>query len=359
MVVLLGLTLALTLGCVWIVVPPWSPATIVAAVLAIECSPYLFLVNAALLILIARIKPGRRPVVPLILAIANVCISTLPGLALLTGGYVPSGQKIPSQPVRVTTVKELAIPVTLGDHPSAIRAYLPQTSAPAPIVIAIYGGAWRHGDPSKDAALNGALARQGYAVFALNYRHSPQYRYPVALRDVRKQISLIEREALGYGADPSRIALLGHSSGGELALLSAFATGSSIRAVVSYSGAVDLAMGFKFPPHPDPIGVPSLIHDYIGQTPGEAPGRYAAASPLTSVRSGLPPALLIYGARDHVVDIRYAWKLRDALLAHRNSVTFVQFPWAEHGFEEVPFGLHAQIAQIEVKNFLAVTLAKR
>ncbi|MBV8196972.1 MAG: alpha/beta hydrolase, partial [Candidatus Eremiobacteraeota bacterium] len=336
---------------VWIVIPPFNALTIGLAVASIELSAYLLAVNVLLLALTLRRRGRSRTATGIVLAI-NCIVCALP-LFALANTEVDGSISYHNVSVPIT---ERAISVILGRERSHILAYLPAASRRTPAIFAVYGGAWRNGTPRSDAALNRKLAHQGYAVFALDYRHAPQYRFPAALDDVRSEVAFIRRNAARYNIDPGRTAMLGHSSGGELAALVAFEPGSPIRSLISYSGAVDLTMGWKYPPVPDPIGVRAVIQGYIGDTPARAPARYRAASPLDHVRRGLPPVLLIYGARDHVVDIRYAWKLRDALRAAGTSVTFSQLPWAEHAFEVVPFGLHAPIAYRATLTFLGSTL---
>ena len=337
--------------CVWIVIPPFNGLTIVLAVASIELSVYLLAFNVLFLALTLW-KAGRMRGVAAIVFAINCILCALPSAALVGTNVIDSiSHRDPN-----VAITERAIAVTLGPERSKIEAYLPAAAGRAPAIFAIYGGAWRNGTPRRDSTFNRALAHQGYAVFALDYRHAPEYRFPAALDDVRSEIELIRKNAGRYNIDPERTAVLGHSSGGELAALTAFDQGSPIDALISYSGAVDLTMGWKYPPVPDPIGVRDVIQDYIGDTPARAPDRYRAASPLDQVRRGLPPALLIYGARDHVVDIRYAWKFRDALRAAGTRVTFLQLPWTEHAFEYVPFGLHAPIAYRATLNFLAATL---
>ncbi len=343
----------LALLCVWIVIPPFNESTIILAVASIELSAYLLAVNLILLGLTLW-RGGRTRSAAAIVFAANCMVCALPSLAL-AGASLWSSPSYGSVNVPVT---ERTIPIRLGPQSSHMRAYVPASPRRTPVIFAIYGGAWHNGTPRNDAALNRALAHQGYAVFALDYRHAPKYRFPAALDDVRFEIASILKNARRYNIDPQRVAALGHSSGGELAELIAFAPGSPIRALISYSGAVDLTMGWKYPPVPDPIGIRAVIQEYIGDTPERAPYRYRAASPLDHVRRGLPPVLLIYGDRDHVVDIRYAWKFRDVLRAAGTSVTFLQLPWTEHAFEYVPFGLHAPIAYRATLNFLVETLGR-
>ncbi|MBV9262679.1 MAG: alpha/beta hydrolase [Candidatus Eremiobacteraeota bacterium] len=351
MAVLLIPAVFLLLLCVWIVIPPFNGLTIGLAVGSIELSVYMLALNV-LLFGATLLRRGRQDVAAEVVLAANCIICSLPSLAL-AGASLDRTALYRNVNVPIT---ERAISVTLGREHGQIQAYLPVASRRTPAIFAVYGGAWRNGTPHYDAALNRGLAHQGYAVFALDYRHAPKYRFPAALDDVRSEATFIRKNAARYNINPSATGMLGHSSGGELAALVAFDSRSAARALISYSGAIDLSMGWKYPPVPDPIGIRAVIEGYIGDIPARAPDRYRAASLLGHVRRGLPPVLLIYGTRDHVVDIRYAWKFRDALRAVGTRVTFVQLPWTEHAFEAVPFGLHAPVAYRATLNFLASTL---
>jgi acetyl esterase/lipase len=310
------------------------------------------LINVAVLAAILRSRSPLRTAI-VTLAALNIVLCSLPLTSILRSGTRPEW---PAESTRRGLVTESVIPIDLGDDRTAILAYLPATGPKNPIVFTVYGGSWQRGAPAKDAPLDRALAAGGYAVFALDYRHAPTYRFPVALNDVRSEVALILNNAVAYRADRTRVAILGHSSGGELAELCAFAPHAPFRALISYSGAIDLLKGYEILPRPDPIDVRSIIQAYMGVTPAKDPARYRSASPIYQVRRGLPPTLLIYADRDHVVDFGYAQTFRDALRSDGNEVTFVDLPWTEHGFEEVPFGLHSPIALHAVLEFLRRTL---
>jgi acetyl esterase/lipase len=353
-VILLTVVAALFVLCIWIVVPPPNGVAIVTTVVSIELSPYLLLLNVALLAAILR-SPAQVKTAAIVIVAINIILCSLP-----LGAVLRSGTRLewPMEGPGRAAVAASSIPIRLGDDRSEILAYLPATGSKHPIVFTIYGGAWERGSPDKDSSLDRALAADGYAVFALDYRHSPAYRYPVALDDVRSEVANILKDAPAYRADRTRVAILGHSSGGELAELCAFTPNAPFRALISYSGAIDLLKGYEILPRPDPIDVRSVIVAYMGSTPAENTDRYRSASPIYQVRRGLPPTLLIYADRDHVVDFGYAETFRDALRADGDDVTLVELPWAEHGYEEVPFGLHAPIALHAVEVFLQRTLRR-
>ncbi|HET9341464.1 MAG TPA: alpha/beta hydrolase [Candidatus Eremiobacteraceae bacterium] len=340
-----------TLLCVAIIVPPANRVMLIATVAAVELTPYILILSA--IGLFAALRFGGRLRTPVAsLAAINILFCAIPIVATVRSG-IPL--RLPVIP-RASDIVEFSVPVDLGVERTSIRAYLPRSGQNNPVVFAIYGGAWQWGSPDNDATLNRYLAARGYAVFALDYRHAPAYEFPTPLGDVRAEIALVTSQAKKYRIDTRRMAILGHSSGGQMAELSAFAPGTPFRALVSFSGAVDLTMGYEFPPSPDPIGVPEIISSYMGGTPVQMPGRYHAASPIDNVRCGSPPTLLIYGNRDHVVDFRSALRLRDALRSCGTDVTLLELPWTEHGFEDVPWGLHASIAFAEVETFLHRTL---
>lgn len=343
----------LALLCAWIVVPPFTLPLLIAAIVTIEYSPFLAAACIILLAFALRAPRSSQRTAAVTILAASLAVSAAPGLALISTYRAPQGG---AAPLRRSAIHTLRIPIALGAEHTEMRAFLPSSAGRHPMVLALYGGAWQRGGPYKNADINRDLAERGYAVFALDYRHAPQYTFPAAQDDVQTQLDFLVRHAKEYGADPQRIALIGHSSGGTLAMLNAFQPGSRVRAIVSYSGGIDMPNGYKYPPHPDPIGVPGVIYDYLGATPQNAPARYAAASPISRVRAGIAPILMLYGTRDHVVDIQSPRALRDELLAHHDPVTYIEFPWAEHAFEEVPFGLHGGVALRAVEVFLAKTL---
>jgi acetyl esterase len=102
-------------------------------------------------------------------------------------------------------------------------------------VVDIHGGGWFHGDKAKDEDLARRLARNGFRVVVPNYRLTPAYRFPAAVDDVLDAGSWSQSTA---GEGRRKVAFLGSSSGGNLAVEAALATGQP---GVSWSGPIDLA----------------------------------------------------------------------------------------------------------------------
>lgn len=227
------------------------------------------------------------------------------------------------------------------------------TAARYPCVVQIYGGAWQRGAPGDDPEVATYLASRGFVVFAIDYRHAPRWQWPVQIEDVRAALRWVREHAAAYDGDASRLALLGRSAGAHLAMLAAYEPEAPpIDAVVSLYGPVALADGYRNPPVPDPMAVRPIEEAFLGGTPDAVPDRYRAASPITYVTRPLPPTLLIYGSRDHVVLPRFGRLLDERLRATGTTSILLEIPWAEHAFDLLPNGLSGQISLYYTERFL-------
>jgi acetyl esterase/lipase len=63
------------------------------------------------------------------------------------------------------------------------------------------------------------LAKKGVGVACINYRLSPQFKYPTHIQDVARAFAWVYKNIAQYGGDPTRIFVSGHSAGGHLTAL--------------------------------------------------------------------------------------------------------------------------------------------
>jgi acetyl esterase/lipase len=259
--------------------------------------------------------------------------------------------------VRVTH----AVPaVSVNGKTLAAEVYQPVRRGPFPVIVQIYGGRWQGGEPTDFANFAEWIASAGYVVFAIDYRHAPAAHFPAQLDDIHASLAWIRDHAAEYDGDATKVVLMGRSAGAHLALLAAYTPGPiAVRAVVSYYGPTDLVDAYRNPPHPDPLHIRSVEETFIGAPPDRTPEQYAAASPVSHIRPGLPPTLLIYGARDHIVESRYGAQLGERLAAAGVPVAYLEIPWAEHAFDAVFSGVSSQIALYYTERFLARVTAAR
>ncbi|NEU83105.1 alpha/beta hydrolase [Nostoc sp. UIC 10630] len=244
--------------------------------------------------------------------------------------------------------------------PLKMEVYQPPQVGKYPAVIVIYGGAWQYGNPHANSEFNQYIAHQGYTVFAIDYRHAPKYQFPTQLDDVRTALNFIRKNAAAYEADPERMVLIGRSAGAHLAMLAAYQPDAPpIRAVVNYYGPVNLPGGYKTPPFPDPINTRAVLKAFMGGSLEELPNQYKIASPINYLTHPLPPTLLIYGSRDHLVEARFGRQMYESLHNSGNTAVFLQIPWAEHAFDAVFNGVSNQLALYHTERFLAWALFKQ
>jgi acetyl esterase/lipase len=224
---------------------------------------------------------------------------------------------------------------------------------PVPGVLVIHGGTWQTGDNSEGIALNAYLAARDHVVISINYRLAPQWPFPAARDDVLSAIAYVKTYAEELGVDASRLALLGRSAGGQLALLAAYTAGDpGIRGVVSLYGPTDMKFAYE---HPAPVRLRdtrALLESYLGGAPTAAEDAYFAASPINFVSEKSPATLLIHGARDGVVLAEESKRLEDKLLQAGVKHLFLQLPWATHECDRSFGGPCGQIATYAVERFL-------
>ncbi|MDQ2914904.1 MAG: alpha/beta hydrolase [Chloroflexota bacterium] len=259
-------------------------------------------------------------------------------LALIAGLSVPAS---PSAGSELTSSRELVIRRDLqygvaGGERLLLDAYLVSGQAARPAVVFVHGGGFRAGDkafvaPGEQAftTIGTALARDGYAVFAINYRLAPRFRFPAAEHDVLAAVGWVRSHAHALGVDPGRIALFGASAGANLAALAAtdrkgaLGRGTRVRAVVSWSGPMDLASFYAG--H-------SFVSGYLGCMPSDCPRRYRDASPVTHVDRSDPPFLLANGSAE-IVPLAQAQVMARHLGAAHVAHELIVVPGSRHAGE--------------------------
>jgi acetyl esterase len=99
-----------------------------------------------------------------------------------------------------------------------LRIYTPPGIQPLPILVYFHGGGWSRGDLDIwDGFCSELSAKSSHIVVSVDYRLSPEYRFPCALNDAYDATVWVSRNGQKYGGDPGRLAVGGDSAGGNLA----------------------------------------------------------------------------------------------------------------------------------------------
>jgi len=88
-----------------------------------------------------------------------------------------------------------------------------------PVVFWIHGGGWQTGDKTSVQIKPRVFAELGFVFVSTNYRLLPHVQMGVLIRDVAKSLGWVYKNIAGYGGDPRRIFVMGHSAGAQLAAL--------------------------------------------------------------------------------------------------------------------------------------------
>lgn len=100
----------------------------------------------------------------------------------------------------------------------AMRLYRPSDNAGLPVIVFFHGGGWVWGNLETHDTICRELAQaSGAAVIAVDYRLSPETRFPGQLDDGTDALRWISANAERLRLDGGRIALCGDSAGGNLA----------------------------------------------------------------------------------------------------------------------------------------------
>ena len=101
--------------------------------------------------------------------------------------------------------------------------YLPeQGSGPFPVIVNVHGGGFTRCDKHDFHLYPTFFAlQQGFAVAAVNYRLSPDVRYPEHYFDILRALHWLEQNGREQCLDPNNLFLWGTSAGGNLVLQAA------------------------------------------------------------------------------------------------------------------------------------------
>ena len=127
-----------------------------------------------------------------------------------------------------------------GGSPLLLRLFTPHGAGPFPLMIDVHGGAWCNQDRSADTMFNEALAESGVVVAALDFRMPPVAGYPASLSDINYAVRWLKARAGALKTRADRVGMIGISSGGHQAMLTALRPREERYAAIPLAGHSDL-----------------------------------------------------------------------------------------------------------------------
>ncbi len=199
-----------------------------------------------------------------------------------------------------------------GERKLRLDILYPQDSSNRyPAVLLVHGGGWRSGDKSQQMPMAKAIASAGFVAASVEYRLSPEAKYPAAIFDIKSAVRWLRANSYKYNIDTSKIAVLGCSSGGHLVSMLGVTNrnpkfegngdnlehSSVVQAVVDIDGVLDFTDPAESGKDNDPEK-PSVGKLWLGYKYLENPDIWKEASPINYVDENSPPFLFINSSID-------------------------------------------------------------
>jgi acetyl esterase len=267
-------------------------------------------------------------------------------LAEAREAYAQQYLSMSAEPAGQVVEERIEVP---GAHPETrLTLYCAEKlAAPAPLILYLHGGGWVLGDAAAYSRQSARIAEQCGAIVAfLDYRRSPEHRFPAALDDTMLALPWLAANAPALGADPSRLALMGDSAGGNLAIAAMRLTRAEVplRCASLLYPVTDLRPYLGFAPQSlsdaefasgyylELAEMGYFGRSYLGDRQNLADD--ARVSPLSATDlAGLPPVSLYAAGHDVLRDQGEAFA--KALTAAGNAVRYRRFDRLIHNFMQM------------------------
>jgi acetyl esterase/lipase len=215
---------------------------------------------------------------------------------------------------------------------------LPVGEGPYPVVVVIHGGCWlAQYDLGYMSAFAHELTAAGVATWSIEYRRVGDEGggWPGTFQDVADAADYLTVLARDHDLDLDRLAAVGHSAGGHLALWLAGRKWLdaddplrgdfplALNGVVALAGITDLAA------YASPEGCGSAVPELLGGDTETVLDRVRKSSPVEMVPFGISQTLIV-AEHDSIVPAAQAESFRDAARRNGDAVTLTEILGAGH-----------------------------
>lgn len=244
-----------------------------------------------------------------------------------------------------------------------------------PAILWLHGGALIVGDRgtlSPDQLER--YVRAGYTIIAADYRLAPEVKLEAIIEDLQDAYDWVRVQGPDlFRIDPERIAVIGHSAGGYLALMAGFCVNPRPKALVSFYGYGDISGKWYSQPDPFYSEQPAISKDetyravgglvitgtpfegkqfeersrfYVycrqqglwpkevtGHDPDSEPEWFDPFCPIRNVTQEYPPTLLVHGDQDTDVPFEQSILMSEELECQGVEHELIRMPNRGHVFD--------------------------
>ena len=241
-----------------------------------------------------------------------------------------------------------------------LRYYAPENAnkdSNLPVIAYFRGGGWVIADLDTYDASASALARKANAiVVSVDYPLAPEHKFPAAHDEAIEAYRYIAKNAKGWGGDPAKIAIVGESAGGNLAVNTAIAArDQKLTAPVAVISVYPVATTTMDTPSKKedaaakPLNTPMLAWFFDKVLNNENDKQDTRLNLIAADLKGLPPTTIINAEIDPLRSD--GDMLADKMKAAGNDVTHKVYRGVTHEF----FGMDAVVAKAKEAQDFAVT----
>lgn len=218
-----------------------------------------------------------------------------------------------------------------------------------PCVVFVQGSAWMKQNVYMNVPQLADLARKGYVVVCVEYRHSEIAAFPAQIKDARNAVRFMKCHAAEYHIDPEKVVIAGDSSGGHTAVFVGLihdddstdnlfpGISGDVKGIIDYYGAVSAL-------HEDDY--PTTVNHHLPDSPegmlmGGANLRERkdlcekmSAKCCVIPETAITPILIFHGTKDRTVNARQSVELYQKLKECQKDVQLYLLEGADHGGAE-------------------------
>ena len=234
-------------------------------------------------------------------------------------GMVDLVDTMPPIPAEIIEYKDLTYKTNNNRDLKLDIYHLKNLNEKRPLLIFIHGGAWKKGNKKDYLKYLIDFALKGYVTATVQYTLSSIEKFPTPVNDIKSAICWLKNNAETYSIDKNKLALIGGSAGGHLAMMVGYSKASNIieqscldnsissevNAIVNIYGPSDLTTEYA--------RTHKTVEYFLGKKYEEDESLFEVASPINYLSSDDPPTLIFHGTLDELVPVSQSDTLKKRL----------------------------------------------